>query len=52
MERQLINAQHVNADKPESACIIGLLGVMVGSVKRVVEKATAGRNPFFFWTKF
>jgi hypothetical protein len=23
-----------------------------GSAKRVVEKAIASRNPFFFWTKF
>jgi hypothetical protein len=30
MERQLINAQRVNADKLESAFIICLLGVIVG----------------------
>jgi len=30
MERQRINAQHINADKLESAFIIGFLGVIVG----------------------
>jgi hypothetical protein len=30
MERQRINAQHINADNLESAFIIGLLGGIVG----------------------